>query len=453
MSRTKWRALLILVAFAGVSACSSDGSSAPQASDVSTTAGHVHSSHHGETDQAELRMPDPAGTLTIGSGATSNVSVAASGDVVAVAWYTYDDVERVERTYAATSVDGGATFGSPVVIQQPASEHPQVAVLADGTILVGVLTYELDRLLDPAVETSWPGWPALYRSKDKGATFEKIADLHSVIGDRLLTLNGLPIGMATSPDGQTIVFAWNDRTPAEFVHPGDPVPVAGTNRQPIWASVSTDGGVTFGAPQVAAASTCNCCRLDTFVQGDRAGVAFRAIASVEGDDTRDERSPSLNLADSSGRFGEQVTIHDDNYVLELEGCPDSGPGLAAGTDGVIHAAWWTGASGVSEWRYATTTDGVTFTSPVSLPGEPSVTGSVETAVDSTGGAWVVGSYWGEAGQDLRVWHVPAGGVPEAVESANADITYATEPYDVAGVGSGAGVVWLKNGAVKFLRVG
>lgn len=424
-----------------------------QAADDTHTHSHTDAATNSDGSAFALpNIPDPAGTLVVGTGALSNVSVDAAGETVAVGWYSYDEATGVERTSVATSTDGGASFGDPVVVDEPATEHPQVDVLADGTILVGSLTYDLDLLLDPVDERSWPGWPVLDRSTDGGATFERIADLHGVIGDRLLTL-GLPIGMAASSDGRTIVFSWNDRTPAEYLAPGEPAPVVDTNRQPVWASVSVDGGATFGPPQVAADSTCNCCRLDTFVSGDRAGVAYRSIADApDGNASRDERNIGVTIADAAGTFTAGRLVHDDDFVLELAGCPDSGPGVATAEDGTIHAAWWTQVGGQGVWRYATSSDGSTFSEPVDLPNEPSVTGSVETTVGATGDAWIVGSSFGDGYQSLRVWRVPAGGEPIVVDAVVPLITFSTEPYDIAAVESGAVVVWLRDGEVRVARV-
>lgn len=217
--------------------------------------------------------------------------------------------------------------------------------------------------------------------------------------------------------------------------------------------MSTDGGATFGPPQVAADSTCNCCRLDTFVSGDRAGVAYRAIADApDGDATRDERNIGVTLADATGTFTTGQLVHDDDFVLQLAGCPDSGPGVATAADGTVHVAWWTQVDGDGVWRYATSTDGSTFSDPVDLPNEPSVTGSVETAVGESGDAWIVGSNFGDGYQSLRVWHVPADGQPVVIDTVSPLITFATEPYDIAATDSGAVVVWLRGGEVRAAHV-
>ena len=394
---------------------------------------------------------DPPGTLVVGEGATSNVSIDTStdGSMVAAAWYELDEATGVERSLVATSTDGGATFGDPVVVDEPATQDPQVAVLDDGTILVGALTYDAERLVDPDDPLSWPGWMVLFRSEDEGRTFEQIADLEDEIGERMLTLTE-PSGMAASADGQTVLFAWQDRTPAEFLQGDEPQPGEDSEARPVWASVSTDGGTTFSEPEPVAPSSCGCCRVEAFMAGDAPGVAYRGLQPV--DPTHDERDPELVQADAAGTFAEPVEISDDAYVLPLDGCPASGPGVAS-ADGTTHVAWWTETDGVPGWWYATGPDGGPFGEPVSLPAEPSITYSVELALDGEGTSWITGTDWGTPEHHLLLWAVPDEGEPSAVEDQSVPLSTATEGFDVAGLPVGAAVAWLHAGAVKVRLVG
>lgn len=444
-----WRVVVVLTV--ALASCSPSGDDdAVEATGESMD--HSQHDHSGEDDTtAVLVIPDPSGTSVIGDGVTSNVSISAAGDLVAAAWYRFDEASGVEQTLVATSTDGGVTFGAPVVAAEPATEHPQVQVLDDGTILLGMLTYDATRTLDPQDRTSWPGWPALYRSTDGGDTFDLVADLHDVVGDRVLTV-GLPIGMAASDDGDTVVFAWNDRTPAALVASGEPAPVEGTNRQPVWAAVSQDGGTTFGPSQIVSDSTCNCCRADAFVAGDRAGVAYRAIESVAGNESSDERNIGVALVDAQGTMLSGVPVHDDDFILPLAGCPDSGPGVAAGTDGTIHVAWWTQLDETPTWLYATSADGAAFSEPVVLPAEPAPAGSLELAVSPSGGAWVLGSRFEEGFTELRLWQAAPGVAPAEVPAGHVQFTFATESYDIAATDGYAILSWIYEGQVKVLRV-
>lgn len=394
---------------------------------------------------------DPAGTIVVGEGATSNVSIDTStdGTIVAAAWYELNDETGVERSLVATSTDGGVTFGEPVVIDEPATQDPQVAVNDDGTILVGALTYDAERLVDPDDPLSWPGWMVLFRSEDEGRTFEQVADLEDQTGERMLTLTEPP-GMAASADGRTIMFAWQDRTPAEFLGAGEPVPGEDTVARPVWASVSTDGGETFSTPRAVAPSSCGCCRIEAFVAGDAPGVAYRGLQPV--DPTHDERDPELVQADAAGNFAEPVEVSDDAYVLPLDGCPASGPGVAS-ADGTTHVAWWTEVDGEAGWWYATGPDGGPFGEPVALPADPTISYSVELALDAEGTSWITGTNWDVPEHHLLVWEVPADGDPTAVEDQFVPLSTATEGFDVAGLPTGAAVAWLYEGDVKVRLVG
>lgn len=394
---------------------------------------------------------DPDGTVIVGTGATSNVSIDTStdGTIVAAAWYELNDETGVERSLVATSTDGGATFGEPVVVDEPATQDPQVAVNDDGTILVGALTYDAERLVDPDDSLSWPGWMVLFRSDDEGRTFEQVADLEDQIGERMLTLTEPP-GMAASADGRTIVFAWQDRTPAALLAAGEPVPGEDSVARPVWASVSTDAGETFSTPRAVAPSSCGCCRVEAFVAGAAPGVAYRGLQPV--DPTHDERDPELVQADAAGTFGEPVEIHDDAYVLPLDGCPASGPGVAS-ADGTTHVAWWTETDGEPGWWYATGPDGGPFGEPVALPAEGSITYSLELALDGERTSWITATNWDEPEHHLLLWQVPADGEPSAVEDQFVPLSTATEGFDVAGLPVGAAVAWLHEGEVKVRLVG
>lgn len=387
---------------------------------------------------AGLPARAPDGSVVVGTDATSNVSIDASSDgrTVAVAWYDYDPATKVERAFVATSRDGGATFGRPVVVYEPSIEYPEVAVLDDGGILVGATTYDLDALVDADDPLSWPGWAVLYRSNDGGSSFSKLADLRALIGDRVLAL-GQPSSMAASPDGRTIVLAWQDHTAAAFVAPGDPAPVEGTEATPVWASVSLDGGRTFAAPQLASGSTCNCCRVEAFVADGLAGVGYRGLEPIDAD--TDERDMGLTLADERGRFGAPVEIHDDGFRMPLAGCPASGPGIE-GAGGALHAAWWTSAKGREGWWYARGDTAGSFDEPISLPAPFSITYSLELALDARGDPWIAASGHPEGDGELLVWHV-ADGEAELLDDIRVPMTISTSAYDIAGVPDGAIVAW------------
>lgn len=400
---------------------------------------------------------EPAGSVSDGSAssdtvltgpATSNVSIDSSsdGDTVAVGWYAYDETSGVERALVATSVDGGVTFGETAVVAEPAIEYPDVAVLDDGTILVGSITYDVGTVIDPGDERSWPGWPMIHRSTDGGRSFEVLADLRDTIGPRVLT-GTMPTSLAAADDGSTIVFTFQDNTPAAFVDDGDPSRIDGTSAIPTWAVVSTDGGETFAPPQLVAPSTCSCCQSTAFVAGGRAGVAMRLLDPVG--DSADVRDTAINLADDAGRFGSPVEIHDDGYEMPLAGCPASGPGVIE-AGGILHAAWWTGADGRRGWWYARGTSPDDLGEPVPLEAVYTITYAVHVAATDTGRAWVVGMHWADDNAlfHLNLWAIDADGRPTLLDDAP-PVAVSAQAYDITAVGDRALVAWIDGDAVHL----
>ena len=395
---------------------------------------------------------DEDGPAVIATGATSNVTIdsSADGSVVAVGWYEYDEESGVERALVSTSTDGGVRFGDPVVVAEPAIEFPAVQVLDDGTILVGAVTYAIDELLVEDDPLSWPGWPVIYRSTDGGQSFSLMADLRETVGDRVLT-GGMPSSLAASGDGSTIVFAFQDKTPPEAVAEGEPARVDGTNAMPTFAVVSTDGGTTFAPPQVAAPSTCGCCQSSAFTADGRPGVAMRLLEPVT--DLTNERNPGINVGDAGGRLGEASTIHDDEYVMTLDGCPASGPGVVE-ADGELLAAWWTGEDGREGWWFARGTLDGQFGEPIELEAPYTITYSVHIAADQTGQAWVVGMHWPDesGGAYLHLWHVTADGTPTLLEQQPV-VDEAAQAYDITEVDGHGLVAWVDGSNVHVEPVG
>ena len=391
---------------------------------------------------------DPADVVEVAKGAVSNVSIDASTDgrTVAVGWYVLDDATGEEQAKVAVSSDAGKTFGKPVVVAEPAVEYPEVAVLDDGDILVGAITYDIESLVVPDDPKSWASWPVIYRSSDGGRSFDLDVDLRDRVGPRVLT-GTMPTSLAASPDGQTLVFSFQDNTPKEAVGAGAPARVDGTNAIPTWAMVSTDGGATFSAPQVVARSTCSCCRSAAFVAEGRAGVAMRLLDPI--DASSDERNPAMNLADASGRFGKPTPIHDDDYVLELAGCPASGPGVA-GSPGLLHAAWWTGAKGRKGWWYSEGPTPEQMGEPVRLPAPQSITYAVDLAADPEGRSWVVGMHWPDAKDTqyhLLLWFVDANAKPTNL-GLTPTVDEAAQGYDVTDLPDAGLVAWIDDGVVR-----
>jgi hypothetical protein len=166
------------------------------------------------TSDESVSSGDPAvrgygvgAAVEAGPGALSNVSIDAGGPdaTVAVGWYAYSDAAATDQVYVSVSDDAGTSFGEPVLVAEGVVQ-PDVEVVDDGSILVSAVVYDVDDVIDPA-DGSIASWPVLYRSADGGASFVQIADLRSVVGQRVLT-GAMPTGLAASADGQTLVVAF-----------------------------------------------------------------------------------------------------------------------------------------------------------------------------------------------------------------------------------------------------
>lgn len=262
------------------------------------------------------------GTPTLGEvvevGSTQhtpyNLSIAAGGDTVGVAWNDYDDVAAVEAPFVVTSTDGGETFGEPVAVDptDPYVAYPQLAVTSSGVMYAGVTLYE---------ENEGDGRAGLYRSTDQGRTFELVADLDDA---PRVAFTAVGTTIAASPDGDVVVMAWSS--------PGtDEVPGA------LVAVLSTDGGETFGEP-VELAAEVGAGRPRAYADADGAGVI--AIVRTPIPDapapTPAEPNPVTSTAGvnrypvTGSGFGPAEPMTGDDALTA-----DDGP-AAGGSD----VAWW-----------------------------------------------------------------------------------------------------------------
>ncbi len=298
----------------------------------------------------------------------SSVSLAALGDRVWLAWGEYNETTELADAFLAVSEDGGRTFTAPRNITNHGGiEEPQLAVTADGTLFMSAIEWAAE----PTVGEFYPAWVQVFRSDDGGDTWQRAG---RAPGPSAPQVNLWLPAIAVSPDGLRVLVTWNDTTPPEQVVEGTPGKVEGTLAIPRWASMSTDGGRTFEAPQPAALATCDCCGAEPFFVGDEASVAYRAIDSIEGD--TDERDIWLARR-AADDWADPVEVHDDGYELGHDGCPTSGPGVAVSGEQVT-VGWWTGAEGrTGYWLARGTLD--QFPAPVSVYATDDRIGDVRVA--------------------------------------------------------------------------
>lgn len=374
--------------------------------------------------------------VSIGSGATSNLTIAASsdGDIVAVAWYS--ETSNGPEVHVTSSVDAGTTFAAPVLIDGNL-ESPDLFVLDDDTIVLGAYA---------SAGTSTPGWPVFYRSDDGGVSFTKTIDLHDVVGEQT-DRSTLP-SAAISGDGQRLVVAWHDHAHHDMSH----------SSAPVQAITSLDGGETWTEPSAIAPASCHCCWISTFAAGDELGVGFRDQLDV--DAATDERDTAFVMVDRDGAFGTLQETHDDQWVMEREGCPASGPRFTA-QDDVVQAVWWTGANDIPRFLYGRGTRHDGFDEPQQLTtpggdGDAVDSGNFSIDSDLVGTAWIMSSVFpvNATGYNTLLWRATADQPPALVEAAAHPYGATTAGYDVAAVDGGAVIAFrdADNDRVMLQRV-
>ena len=244
------------------------------------------------------------------------------------------------------SSDGGQTFGAPVRVN-PASDVPtdhtfaDLAVGADGSVVVS--------WLDGGASDRWKAaQPAGTESASHGG-----ADAHHAVPIRLVHAGESHAAPAGGDPGTTLVVARSE-----------------------------DGGRTFTAPVSVAGGTCPCCRTALDAGPDGAvRVAWRHVWPGG------ERDAAIATSRDGGRtFGAPVRVHADRWAID--GCPHTGPAVAAGSDGRVHVAWYTGAPRrLGLWHAVSRDGGATFAAPTALAaGAP--LGQVRAARDGSGAVWL-----------------------------------------------------------------
>lgn len=354
------------------------------------------------------------------------LATSSDGASMAVGWTELSDKDAL---HATTSSDSGATFGDAMLVAPP--EDVELSALRllmpDGA---GVLAGAVAHFPDPDGGPSH-AWPVVHQASSPGAVFEPLVDLKSVLGDRSLSQGAF----VASEDGKTLVWAWVDTTPADWLAP-DAAPT-----DSLLASISTDSGKTFSKPRVVSATPfLATTRITAFVRDGQAGVIYAEAREIPGEPVP-VGIPALALLAEDGEPGEPILIAADEYgAIPAGGAPGAdgaAPGAAVGPDGSIHVAWWSALT-VGLW-YAVSLDGATFSEPVRLfeTLTPTPT-NLRLAVDGAGTAWIAALDQ----STVRVIQVPPGAEPIEQVDAAAPLASTGDTFDIAGLpGEGAMQLW------------
>jgi hypothetical protein len=455
LSRTA-RLILGTVVLCSFAACGSSSNQAP-GSDAGAHGGSDGGADAGacQGPQCAFKVGNPVVVAqTSGGGAAVSafsIALGSDGKTVAAGWTEISGDDQVVKV--AASKNGGQSFTTPIPVDTPADVQLASVhlVVPDGAgILAGVVArrpYDEERQdgnlahVDP--DAPWDSWGRIYQSTDGAASFKQLADLKTATGVRTFTDEGF----AASADGKTLVYAWVDVTPGERLAVGAPPPNS------VLASISTDSGKTFGAPQtVSTKAFLAATRLPAFVRNGAAGVVYAQEHALTGLPTA-VGFPFIAQASAAGSFATGAQIGADDYGALPAGVDGTvggaAPGAAVGKDGSVHVAWWS-AKALGLWVSASA-DGSSFATPkrVFATAQPTPA-NVKLAVDGAGNTWIAA----QDGPGVRVVLVPSAGEPAEVMDAalatlgNAARGYtvwaaANDTFDIAGLpGSGAVVMWL-----------
>lgn len=163
---------------------------------------------------------------------------------------------------------------------------------------------------------------------------------------------------------------------------------------------STDGGKTWSTPAIIDLdASCPCCRTSMASGPDGAlYVAWRKrFPSAQGEQRDIVIAKS---ADKGTTWSAPARVHVDAWQVSY--CPDAGPSVKVGGDGVVHIAWWTGKEGSAGTQYAQSSDGGrTFSAPVALGlGQHSRAAHIQLALGNDTDSHTVVAAWDDGTRQI-----------------------------------------------------
>jgi hypothetical protein len=229
------------------------------------------------------------------------------------------------------SDDFGKTLSAPVEVNRVAEKiyaegenRPKIAFGPEGQIYV---TWS-HPLAGP-----WTGYVRFARSPDGGKHFSAPITVNHDLAKITHRFDALAV------DGHgRVVVAWIDkRDEVKARAAGKPYLGAA-----IYYSWSDDGGRSFAPDHKLVEHSCECCRIALARAPDGDVVAF--FRGVFGDNIRDHALAVLRTDDRAVR-PERATF--DGW--RIAACPHQGPGLAVGSNGVLHGVWYEASRGPAIW--------------------------------------------------------------------------------------------------------
>jgi hypothetical protein len=326
--------------------------------------------------------------LSIEGRASSTPSIDADGEVVAIAW-SGTGGNGAADVFASVSTDGGRSFAPAVrandgqgTARVGGEMAPRVAVRArEGQ--------------PPEVHVLWTAKESdttirLASSNDGGRSFASSQSLQlaGAAGDRgwaALALDGSGRPAAVWLDHRDMASG-NDthHHGHDSAAPGS-APVDGV-------AMAQKSAIYFSAgagERPLARGVCYCCK--TAIATGEGGRLFVAWRHVYPGNMRDIAVSSSS--DGGASFSPPARVSQDQW--QIDGCPDDGPALALGSDGVLHLAWPTVVAQPAPHKavfYATSRDGHAFSSRVRVSPEGRNVAHPQIAIGIEGR---VAAFWDE----------------------------------------------------------
>ena len=306
--------------------------------------------------------------LSVPGRANATPSVAAAGDLVAVAWSASLPGGATD-VFAAVSRDRGRSFAAPSRVNDVEGdprvngEQPPRVTIAGGALTV-VWTAKGaagTRLLQS-------------RSIDGGRTFAKAAVVPGADaagnrgwentavdrGGRVLAV-WLDHRELAQQDGQVAASHHDHSKHGPGAADSKPDGVAMAQRSKLFFG-SLDGAI---APRAITGGVCYCCKTALAVGPD--GAIHAAWRHVYPGNIRDIAFTVSR--DGGATFSAPVRVSEDRW--QLEGCPDDGPAIAIDRANRVHVVWPTlvneGGEDAIALFYATSADGASFTPRQRIP--------------------------------------------------------------------------------------
>ena len=308
--------------------------------------------------------------LSVAGRRNATPTVAADGEVVAVAWSGAEPSGSTD-VFVAISRDGARTFSSPVRVNNVegdarvnGEQPPHVALVPRPR-------------RDPAIVVVWT---------TKGANGTKLLQARSEDGGRSFSPAALVPGtdaagnrgwqaIAVEPGGR-VDTVWLDHR--ELAH--DPAMAASHHDhagadKPDGVATAQKSKLFFApldgtaAPRAVTGGVCYCCKTALVSAGDLVYAAWRHVYPGN------LRDMAFTLSRDGGRtFAPPLRVSEDKWVLE--GCPDDGPAMAVDRQNRIHIVWPTLVAGASAGAepnialfYAMSIDGTRFSPRERIPTE------------------------------------------------------------------------------------